>query len=98
MPDSPSKPLESMTPAEYRKAQQDDWNLYVAVQPIVVNGVLCFNTGAPVPASWLASNGIDPTSGLVGKVGSKAVQNAVPDPAAQVTQGPIEPISLNVQV
>lgn len=45
------------TVAEYREAQRAEWGVYVATQPIYIDGVRAFNAGDPVPVSHL-ENGV----------------------------------------
>lgn len=35
---------------DYQKAQEADWNQYVATETIFIDGVRAFNEGDPVPA------------------------------------------------
>lgn len=43
--------MSEQTVAEYLAAQQAEWGVYVATEPIYVGGARAFNAGDAVPAS-----------------------------------------------
>jgi hypothetical protein len=67
---------------QYQQALQREYNTYVAVEAIDVNGARAFNPGHPVPVSHV-ENGIVPRTSVV-KVDTKAAKAAQqPEPTTQ---------------
>lgn len=60
------------TPEEFQAAQAAEWEEYVAVNVITINGARAFNPGDPVPKSHVTNNVVDKAD--VAKRTTKAAQ------------------------
>lgn len=65
---------EPQTAEQYAASQQAEWGKYVATERIVINGVLAFLPGHPVPASHVERGVVD-KSQVVG-ANTKAAESA----------------------
>lgn len=59
-----------------QKAREKEWGTYVAVAPILYDGVLAANPGDPVPVSVVEAHGYADDN-LVAKVTTKTGQAAI---------------------
>ena len=69
-----SSPTPPVTAEELREAQRAEYGVYVATQPIDINGVRAFNVGDAVPVSHVDSKVV--SAEQVAKVTTKAGKSA----------------------